>query len=69
MKKLLKFIFTLKQPGEVLSLWSTIWRLIKIKIENMRQQHSDIVGEGYSKEAANVKKEVTSLRSCNCSNG
>ncbi|PZX07976.1 hypothetical protein C7437_1011098 [Psychrobacillus insolitus] len=44
-------------PGEVLSYGQQYGDLIKIKIDNMRQQHTDIVGEGFSKEAP-VKKEV-----------
>ena len=37
-------------PGEVLTYGQQYGDLIKIKIENMRQQHTDIVGEGYSTE-------------------
>ncbi|MEI4768616.1 DAK2 domain-containing protein [Psychrobacillus sp. FJAT-51614] len=45
-------------PGEVLTYGQQYGDLIKIKIENMRQQHTDIVGEGYSKEAPAKKAEV-----------
>lgn len=34
-----------EQPGEVLSYGQQYGELIKIKIENMREQHTDIVGE------------------------
>jgi len=37
-------------PGEVLTYGQQYGDLIKIKIENMRQQHTEIVGEGYSTE-------------------
>lgn len=45
-------------PGEVLTYGQQYGELIKIKIENMRQQHTDIVGEGHSKETAANKAEV-----------
>lgn len=45
-------------PGEVLTYGQQYGDLIKIKIENMRQQHTEIVGEGYSTEAATKKTEV-----------
>lgn len=35
-------------PGKVLTYGQQYGDLIKIKIENMRQQHTDIVGEGHS---------------------
>lgn len=38
-------------PGEVLTYGQQYGDLIKIKIENMRQQHTDIVGEGHSSTA------------------
>ena len=34
-------------PGDVLTYGQQYGDLIKIKIENMREQHSEIVGEGY----------------------
>lgn len=43
-----------EQPGEVLSYGQQYGDLIKIKIENMREQHSDIVGD--QPKAAKVKK-------------
>ncbi|MEK4245037.1 DAK2 domain-containing protein [Psychrobacillus sp. FSL K6-2684] len=45
-------------PGEVLTYGQQYGDLIKIKIENMRQQHTEIVGEGHSAEAAVKKTEV-----------
>ncbi|MEL3972380.1 DAK2 domain-containing protein [Rossellomorea oryzaecorticis] len=49
-----------EQPGNVLSYGHKYGSLINIKIENMRQQHSSIVGESHmvKPEAAPVKKEV-----------
>lgn len=44
-------------PGEVLTYGQQFGDLIKIKIENMRQQHTDIVGEGHSSNTAK-KAEV-----------
>ena len=45
-------------PGDVLTYGQQYGDLIKIKIENMRQQHTEIVGEGYSTGAATKKTEV-----------
>ncbi|WP_391121147.1 DAK2 domain-containing protein [Psychrobacillus sp. L3] len=45
-------------PGEVLTYGQQYGDLIKIKIENMRQQHTEIVGEGYTKEAPTKKAQV-----------
>ena len=45
-------------PGEVLSYGQQYGDLIKIKIDNMRQQHTDLVGEGFSKEAPAKKEAV-----------
>ena len=45
-------------PGEVLTYGQQYGELIKIKIENMRQQHTDIVGEGHVAEAPAKKSEV-----------
>ncbi|MFF2752525.1 DAK2 domain-containing protein [Psychrobacillus sp. NPDC058041] len=45
-------------PGEVLTYGQQFGDLIKIKIENMRQQHTEIVGEGYTKEVPTQKAEV-----------
>ncbi len=49
-----------EQPGDVLTYGHKYGSLINIKIENMRQQHSNIVGEKTSvkKEAPPVKQEV-----------
>lgn len=46
-----------EEPGKVLTYGQDYGSLISMKIENMRQQHSDIVGEDYKKEApkADVK--------------
>lgn len=43
-------------PGEVLTYGQQYGELIKIKIENMRQQHTEIVGEGYTKDNTPSKK-------------
>ncbi|WP_075617519.1 DAK2 domain-containing protein [Paenisporosarcina indica] len=40
-----------EQPGECLGYGQKFGDLIKIKIENMRQQHAEIVGDGYKKAA------------------
>lgn len=45
-------------PGDVLTYGQQYGDLIKIKIENMREQHTEIVGEGYTKEAPVKKAEV-----------
>lgn len=45
-------------PGEVLTYGQQYGDLIKIKIENMRQQHTEIVGEGYSSQTTTKKAEV-----------
>lgn len=37
-----------EEPGEVLSYGKRYGNLINMKIENMRQQHTDIVGENYT---------------------
>jgi uncharacterized protein len=49
-----------EEPGNVLSYGHKYGSLINIKIENMRQQHSSIVGEArpVKTEAPPVKKEV-----------
>ncbi|MEK4485138.1 DAK2 domain-containing protein [Psychrobacillus sp. FSL H8-0484] len=44
-------------PGEVLSYGQQYGDLIKIKIENMRQQHTEIVEAGYSNEMPTKKAE------------
>ena len=38
-----------EQPGDCMSYGQKYGDLIKIKIENMRQQHAEIVGDGYKK--------------------
>ncbi|WP_391208588.1 DAK2 domain-containing protein [Psychrobacillus sp. L4] len=45
-------------PGEVLTYGQQYGDLIKIKIENMRQQHTEIVGEGFTKIAPIQKAQV-----------
>lgn len=45
-------------PGDVLTYGQQYGDLIKIKIENMREQHSEIVGEGHINEAPVKKAEV-----------
>lgn len=40
-----------EQPGECLGYGQKFGDLIKIKIENMRQQHAEIVGDDYKKAA------------------
>ncbi|AQQ53758.1 DAK2 domain-containing protein [Planococcus lenghuensis] len=40
-----------EEPGKVLTYGQQYGSLISMKIENMRQQHTDIVGEGHQKEA------------------
>jgi len=39
-----------EQPGDVLAFGQRYGDLIKIKIENMRQQHAEIVGDDYKRE-------------------
>ncbi|WP_088005892.1 DAK2 domain-containing protein [Indiicoccus explosivorum] len=39
-----------EEPGKVLTYGQQYGSLISMKIENMRQQHTDIVGEGHKKE-------------------
>ncbi|SER55172.1 DAK2 domain-containing protein [Psychrobacillus sp. OK032] len=45
-------------PGDVLTYGQQYGDLIKIKIENMREQHSEIVGDNISKEVPSKKAEV-----------
>ncbi len=47
-----------EKPGDVLAFGQQYGDLIKIKIENMRQQHAEIVGDDYKRETpqATVKK-------------
>ena len=45
-------------PGDVLTYGQQYGDLIKIKIENMREQHSEIVGENFSKEVPSKKTEI-----------
>ena len=47
-----------EEPGDALNYGQQFGSLIKIKIENMRQQHLEIVGENHSAQNA-VKKEIT----------
>ncbi|ETT85817.1 DAK2 domain-containing protein [Viridibacillus sp. FSL R5-0477] len=41
-----------EQPGEVIAYGHQFGSLIKVKVDNMRQQHTDIVGEGHTNESA-----------------
>jgi DAK2 domain fusion protein YloV len=43
-----------EEPGEVLSYGKRYGNLINMKIENMRQQHTDIVGENYTTAVTNT---------------
>ncbi|TWT04664.1 DAK2 domain-containing protein [Planomicrobium sp. CPCC 101079] len=43
-----------EEPGKVLTYGQQYGSLISMKIENMRQQHSDIVGEDFKKDTANA---------------
>lgn len=45
-------------PGDVLTYGQQYGDLIKIKIENMREQHSEIVGDSIAKEVPSKKAEV-----------
>lgn len=45
-------------PGDVLTYGQQYGDLIKIKIENMREQHSEIVGDDFAKEPPSKKQEV-----------
>lgn len=44
-----------EEPGKVLTYGQDFGSLISMKIENMRQQHIDIVGENFKKEAKKQK--------------
>ncbi len=45
-----------EEPGKVLTYGQEYGSLISMKIENMRQQHTDIVGEGHQKASAQETK-------------
>ncbi|MFP5111239.1 DAK2 domain-containing protein [Bacillaceae bacterium C204] len=45
-----------EQPGEVLSYGQKYGNLINMKIENMRQQHTNIVGESHNSSVVNQQK-------------
>jgi DAK2 domain fusion protein YloV len=45
-----------EQPGEVLSYGQKYGNLINMKIENMRQQHTNIVGESHNASVVNQQK-------------
>ncbi|HJF31508.1 MAG TPA: DAK2 domain-containing protein [Sporosarcina psychrophila] len=47
-----------EEPGDALSYGQRFGSLIKIKIENMRQQHLEIVGEDHSVQNATKKEAV-----------
>ena len=44
-----------EEPGDVLTYGQKYGSLINIKIENMRQQHLDIVGENHSAHTPSSK--------------
>lgn len=48
-----------EQPGDVLSFGQQFGDLIKIKIENMRQQHAEIVGDNYKRETSQPAAKKT----------
>lgn len=50
-----------EEPGDALSYGQRFGSLIKIKIENMRQQHLEIVGEDHSVQNATKKKQLNIL--------
>ncbi|MEH7435951.1 DAK2 domain-containing protein [Neobacillus drentensis] len=47
-----------EQPGEVLTYGQKYGNLINMKIENMRQQHSNIVGESHTAMGSDLPKEL-----------
>ncbi len=56
-----------EQPGDVLSYGQRYGNLINMKIENMRQQHTNIVGETHAALSINSiqhLKENTRIRNC-----
>ncbi|AYC29204.1 DAK2 domain-containing protein [Paenisporosarcina cavernae] len=48
-----------EQPGECMNYGQQFGDLIKIKVENMREQHLEIVGEGHSKSASVASKKTS----------
>jgi uncharacterized protein len=57
--KLVKIHIHSEQPGEVLSYGQRYGSLVSMKIENMREQHTNIVGEHHEKiSVPTPKKEV-----------
>lgn len=55
-EQLVKVHIHSEQPGEVLTYGQSYGSLISMKIENMRQQHTDIVGESAQLPAAETKQ-------------
>ncbi|WP_212391080.1 DAK2 domain-containing protein [Sporosarcina beigongshangi] len=47
-----------EEPGDALNYGQKFGSLIKIKIENMREQHMEIVGENYSAQTPTKKQAV-----------
>ncbi|WP_071459407.1 DAK2 domain-containing protein [Bacillus massilinigeriensis] len=56
-EKIVKVHIHSEQPGEVLSYGQSYGSLINMKIENMRQQHTNIVGEQNNAPVQPVSKE------------
>ncbi|MGG3560124.1 DAK2 domain-containing protein [Neobacillus rhizosphaerae] len=51
-----------EQPGEVLTYGQKYGNLINMKIENMRQQHSNIVGESHTEKVSELPKAPKELQ-------
>ncbi len=47
-----------EEPGDALNYGQQFGSLIKLKIENMREQHSDIVGENYTVQSTKKEQAV-----------
>ena len=58
-----------EQPGNVLNYGQQYGSLIKMKIENMREQHTAIVGEKTSTPIANSTKQQRKVWNCSGCNG
>ena len=58
-----------EQPGNVLNYGQQYGSLIKMKIENMREQHTAIVGEKTVDTIANSTKGQGKVWNCSCCNG
>ena len=56
-----------EQPGNVFNYGQRYGSLIKMKIENMREQHTNIVGETHNAiETRNPRKDKGKTRIWNC---